>query len=293
MKKLIPSLCLLLISAILMGTSTYAWFSMNTQVTASGMQVKAVAEDGLLINYVTTVGDSNWSDNANTASTAINLTPASTENVTNWYHNHSKKSANATDYVSTSWSALTITENATAAVAGTSGGYSIGQFADNGATKNAYVKYVYYIKSSAAAITLGSTQTFKELDVDEITITGQTAAGLDLCKALRVGVKQGTALKVFAPFSGATASYNVGGSSTAYAPDGVGTITDAANATVYEADTNLLTTGTIPAVDSDSPMEIDIFVWFEGEDANCKSDNTDVLNSLTISVSFNLETTAD
>ena len=31
---------------------------MNTTVTATGMQVKAVAEDGLLINYVTTVGDS-------------------------------------------------------------------------------------------------------------------------------------------------------------------------------------------------------------------------------------------
>ena len=40
-KKLIPALCMLLISAVLMGTSTYAWFSMNTTVTASNMQVTA------------------------------------------------------------------------------------------------------------------------------------------------------------------------------------------------------------------------------------------------------------
>lgn len=35
--KLIPAFCMLLISAMLMGTSTFAWFSMNTQVTATGI----------------------------------------------------------------------------------------------------------------------------------------------------------------------------------------------------------------------------------------------------------------
>lgn len=47
-KKLIPTLCMLLISAVLMGTSTYAWFSMNTKVTATGMQVNAKAENKFL-----------------------------------------------------------------------------------------------------------------------------------------------------------------------------------------------------------------------------------------------------
>ncbi|MCQ2771540.1 MAG: hypothetical protein MJ236_07085, partial [Clostridia bacterium] len=41
MKKLIPAICLLLISAMMLGTSTFAWFSMNTQVTATGMNVTA------------------------------------------------------------------------------------------------------------------------------------------------------------------------------------------------------------------------------------------------------------
>ena len=57
MKKLIPALCLLLVAAALMGTSTFAWFSMNKQVTATGMQVKAKSNATyLLIGDATDVG---------------------------------------------------------------------------------------------------------------------------------------------------------------------------------------------------------------------------------------------
>lgn len=55
-KKIIPALCMLLISAVLMGTSTYAWFSMNTTVKATGMQVTADSNSSyLLIGNVETV----------------------------------------------------------------------------------------------------------------------------------------------------------------------------------------------------------------------------------------------
>lgn len=49
MKKLIPALCMLLIAAAMLGTSTYAWFSMNRTVTASGMKVKAQAAGSIVI----------------------------------------------------------------------------------------------------------------------------------------------------------------------------------------------------------------------------------------------------
>lgn len=49
MKKLIPSICLLLISAVMLGTTTYAWFSMNTQVAVTGMQVVAKSDDTFLL----------------------------------------------------------------------------------------------------------------------------------------------------------------------------------------------------------------------------------------------------
>lgn len=56
-RKLVPALCMLLVSAVLMGTSTYAWFSMNRTVTASGMQVTAKSNSTfLLIGNADTVG---------------------------------------------------------------------------------------------------------------------------------------------------------------------------------------------------------------------------------------------
>lgn len=42
-KKLIPALCMLLVSAVMLGTTTFAWFSMNNKVTATGMTVEAKA----------------------------------------------------------------------------------------------------------------------------------------------------------------------------------------------------------------------------------------------------------
>lgn len=43
-KKLIPAFCAMLVSAAMLGTSTYAWFSVNKEVTATGMSVTAVAD---------------------------------------------------------------------------------------------------------------------------------------------------------------------------------------------------------------------------------------------------------
>ena len=49
MKKLIPAICMTLIAAALFATSTFAWFSMNTQVTATGMQVVAKSDNTYLL----------------------------------------------------------------------------------------------------------------------------------------------------------------------------------------------------------------------------------------------------
>lgn len=56
-KKLIPALCMLLISAVMLGSSTFAWFSMNNKVTANGMQVQAASNTQfLVISKTTTFG---------------------------------------------------------------------------------------------------------------------------------------------------------------------------------------------------------------------------------------------
>ena len=46
--KLVPALCMLLISAVLLGTSTFAWFSMNTRVSVDNIQITAKVDSVFL-----------------------------------------------------------------------------------------------------------------------------------------------------------------------------------------------------------------------------------------------------
>lgn len=50
MRKIIPALAMLMVAAIMMSTASFAWFTMNEAVTATGMQVKAKAAGNLLIS---------------------------------------------------------------------------------------------------------------------------------------------------------------------------------------------------------------------------------------------------
>lgn len=49
MKKLIPAIVMLLVSAVVLSTASYAWFTTSTQATASGMSVTAEAPTSILI----------------------------------------------------------------------------------------------------------------------------------------------------------------------------------------------------------------------------------------------------
>lgn len=48
-RKLLPAIAMLLISAVMMSTASFAWFSMNTTVTANGMQISAKSDQTFLI----------------------------------------------------------------------------------------------------------------------------------------------------------------------------------------------------------------------------------------------------
>lgn len=48
-KAIVPALAMLLVSAVLLGTSTFAWFSMNDKVLVSGMQITAKSDQHYLI----------------------------------------------------------------------------------------------------------------------------------------------------------------------------------------------------------------------------------------------------
>ena len=86
MKKIIPALALLLVSAVLLATSSFAWFSMNTTVTVTGMEVRTKVSSNLQIKEdtlgsTTRIADVNFTtavDESTTYTTPALLEPVST-----------------------------------------------------------------------------------------------------------------------------------------------------------------------------------------------------------------------
>lgn len=48
-RRLIPAIAMLMVSAVLMSTASFAWFAMNTTVTATGMTVSATASEDIFL----------------------------------------------------------------------------------------------------------------------------------------------------------------------------------------------------------------------------------------------------
>jgi hypothetical protein len=298
-KKLIPALAMLLVSATAMSSATFAWFSMNREVSATSMEVRAVAEQGILINEVQTANDTNWDSEA-TAKQAASadaslLYPASTTDGSAWYHAASKKSNSAAAATSgtksgdiigdyETLSGLTaITAMSKSATAGSEAKReTMGAAAD--APAGYYVRYEYYLKSSGQEITLKNEASGDQyVSVKSVTATATANEGsgsTNLNKSLRVGIKMNSAFYIYAPVTGYTATYYVNASSTA---------TNAiAGTTVTPTDLAKL-----PAASADG-AKVEVFIWYEGEDANCMTDNATAakLDDIKVDIVFSLDTRA-
>ena len=71
-RKLIPAVAMLLISAIMLSTSSFAWFSMNSKVSATNMSITAKADNPFL-QISLTAGRSSVSTSVVTEATATDL----------------------------------------------------------------------------------------------------------------------------------------------------------------------------------------------------------------------------
>lgn len=72
-KKLIPAFCAMLVSAAMLGTSTYAWFSVNKKVEANGMSVTAQANTQYFV-VLNSVTGNNFTAEGKTETTTTTLT---------------------------------------------------------------------------------------------------------------------------------------------------------------------------------------------------------------------------
>lgn len=97
-RKLIPAFIMLLVSAVLMSTASFAWFAMNNNVTATGMSVSAKADSIFL--EIKGTEDTDWTT-AGTNDFSASLYPvahktfgdgnaATIETDTNWFYKYVK-----------------------------------------------------------------------------------------------------------------------------------------------------------------------------------------------------------
>ena len=125
-----------------------------------------------------------------------------------------------------------------------------------------------------------------KLKVNSVTVTAPNTPGSEaLDKAVRVAVTYGSQAYIYAPLEVDTADFFNSTNSYTFAP----TYADPTTVTVKKAaestDLFTLTSNTIPA--SDTGIDVYVYVYFEGEDANCKSSNiTATLDDLAVQVSF-------
>ena len=281
--KLLPAIAMLLVAVLSLSSATYAWFSMNTKVTATGMQVKAVAEDGILISNS---DKATWTNSATAKVTSASLVPTSTAGGTTpaWAHNTStnaddaQANQNAASYedLSLKWTNSTFGEGFVDIAGGTANSKD-----DN--EKSYVLLNEFYIKSSGNALTLGADKTYKDLYINDVTVTG---AANKIDNSLRVLVVVGSAAYIYAPVidqaSGTTTMSYKFKNTTAV------TALNATTAAGYDKTTGTTSIGNT----NDSAVKAQVYIYFEGEDANCKSTNIAGINTtdLSVSINFGIET---
>ncbi len=274
MKKLLPAIGMLSISAMMLASSTYAWFTMSDTVSVDGMKLKATASDGLLITDTTVSPVWEISKNIEMSS-AVALAPTSTSDGTDWVY---AKSTHFDDEDSeqavANYTSLDLTYTAPAS----NGANWLASGEGVGAASN--VQYVllknFYVKAS------GNAAWAKDLTVERVTATistANTASGADnIYKSLRVLVAVGSGNNrqtfIYAPVTGydSTIKYK-----------------NTTDLTLKASDTRSIFTNvnSIPITDAGA-INVQMYMYFEGEDDACKTSNVSgiTLNDVTVSATF-------
>lgn len=265
-KQLLAAVAMVLVAAVALGSSTYAWFVASGSVKAEGMKVQAKAEGGLAIRWAG-VASELWATTASAKMTdAKALLPASTADLAKWTYAKALK-ANASNADTSTY------ENVTGKVfAGDSGAYA----------ENEYVVMQPFEIRSTAADKLA-----KGLYVSNVTVTRGDNTDKDLDLAIRVGVRLVTedgfsGNFIYAPLTGASTSYTWKDPTQQNKETGVtlatvGTASDNNSQLVNKAET-------VPFGEGQA-VKVQVFIWYEGEDAKLYSDNF-ITNDLSISVEF-------
>lgn len=249
-RQLVAAIAMVLVSAIALGASTYAWFANNNTVTAKVMEINATADASLLIKGTE---DTSFGSVGTNNIGLLTLKPSTSFNGIDFAKlGPSVKIESAADEKAT-WS-------------GENGQFKNGDLVtatnipDDTNTVDVnealyhYVETTYTIKSQVDAA---------NVYIKNITLGGDTA---NIDEALRVSVT----------LNGETRVYNAGNGTTS--DEGVGKLDNGTWSLTEASYVNVDNNSETFAIDADTEYDVVVRVWYEGQDGNCFTDNVSTNN---------------
>lgn len=260
-RQLLAAIAMVLVAAIALGSSTYAWFVASGSVKATGMKVQVQAESGILIREHKAVDNTDvFSTVAEIQMNSAKLYPTSTPDLKAWYHNNSNTATDAKG-------GIDVTDGSKYTAISTTDSNIFSQYA---------LKKQFAIRSATQTPIDG------KIAIESVSISEGGTTTQDLYKSVRVGITVSTGAKtsspevyIYAPLCDDASWKLTAAYKTTEAPNAT-----AVNVTENKAvsrtgdvlnDTFELSNGQIPI--TEAGLIVDVYVWFEGEDPNCKTEN--------------------
>lgn len=271
-RQLLAAIAMVLVAAVALGSSTYAWFATNNKVSATSMSVIASSEvefleiqnkgtaftGGTVTVQATNAGNTTDLDlKPVTPFTVATLDASASENT-----NQIAKSANDTDpgYGDGFIWTWTTAETGTASTKGTTATWTHADF--TGGDK-------YYLLNNFKFRTTANGVTTDKLYANTVTVTGLVGNALD--EAVRVLVVGEKGMQI----------YDVGTSTWTYY--------DANGKSVAKANFDGLI-GKVEYQDVDGELyPVQVFIYYEGDDSQLYTANINSMAGVTVSIEFSVD----
>lgn len=248
-RQLIAAIAMVLVATIAMGSSTYAWFVNNTEVTAQGMSVNAAADDSLLIRGTE---DGEYTSVGTNALSILTLHPSTSIDGVNFGKLGSSVRVQSAAASNATWS-------------GASGEFASGDIVTATNVTTSGSESYYYAETTYS---LKSVANDADVYVKAIDVT-DTA---DMFKAVRVSVTVGSTTYI----------YNPAGTNTA---GKVGQLTGSAWALAAENYNDINNDSVVWSLTADTATDAVVRIWFEGQDEDCFTDNIETTGT-NITITF-------
>lgn len=276
-KKLIPAAMMLAVSASMLGTSTYAWFSMNKTVSVASMSIAAKSADPIIeisangsdfYNSLTTAGTPNWTLPSSTGVALKLVTPTAISTA-----------SGSEGTVSWGWASSTAHDNAQK----TNATSAVSLTAQSTPAKTESNRAAY-LGDGTDLYVLTQKLTIRNVSPD-VTATNLTISDVNIDKGTN---SIGNAVRVlFVAEDGTYALYEPSGSGDAAisTPQWL-TSSNSSAMTVTSGIPTVAATLAPNSTGNDNDIDVDVYVFFDGTDDDAYTDKATNLSAVSVDFAF-------